>query len=368
MLDWIFLALPPAFPLSVTLYNLVTWRPAGAQALSPLVTRASALVPVRNEEAVVDACVEALLAEPFAEVIVCDDRSTDRTAEILASLEARHPRLRVIHGAPLPPGLVGKAHACHQLAAAATGELLVFIDADTVLSPGGLGGIVARMHDADVVSFLPRERTESPGEALVLPLLHLTYLSWLPLSLIRRSHDPRFLAANGQLLAIRREAYLRFGGYGAVATEVVDDMALCRAAKRAGLRVDFVDGIRIAACRMYRSGREAWEGFSKNLYEGIGGSFPALVGVLALHALCFLVPWIALPFAPVPAAVGVGANLLQRALVAARFGHRPWTVAAHPIGVLALLALAVNSWRWSRRGAIRWRGRIYGSRRARGAA
>lgn len=365
MIAWLLLAAPPLVPLVLTLINLVTWRPATARASPP---RASALVPARNEADGIAACVEALLREPFAEVLVCDDRSTDATPSILAAIAARDPRLRVLSGSPLPPGHVGKAHACHQLAAVATGDLFVFVDADTVLQPGALERIAAATADADVVSLLPFQRTGSAGEALVLPLLHLTYLSWLPLRLVRSVADPRVLAANGQLLAVRREAYARSGGYAAVAAEVVDDMALCRAAKRAGLRVAFVDGACIAVCRMYRSGREAWEGFSKNLYEGIGASLPALLGTLCLYGLCFLLPWLALPFAPLPAAVGVAANLAQRALLARRFRHAPWVVAAHPLGIVTLLALAVNSWRWSRRGTIRWRGRTYAARGQRGLA
>lgn len=361
---WLLLAAPPLLPLAVTLCNLATWRRARAQGL-PTPARASALVPARNEADGIARCVEALLAEPFAEVIVCDDRSTDATPAILAAIAAREPRLRVIPGTPLPPGHVGKAHACHQLATAATGDLLVFVDADTILAPGALAGIGAALKDADVASILPHQETGTAAERLILPLLHLTYFSWLPLRLVRATRDPRFLACNGQLLAVRRDAYARFGGYGAVVTEVVDDMAFCRAAKRAGLRVDFVDGAEVARCRMYRSGREAWEGFSKNLYEGVGGNGAALVGMLALHAACFLLPWVALPFAPVPAAVGVCANLVQRALLAARFGHAAWTVPLHPVGIVALGALAVNSWRWSAQGAIRWRGRVYAARAGR---
>lgn len=373
MLDWLILALPPTLPLVTTMYNLVTWRRADAEGLQRsgppgVLPRASALVPARNEEAGIARCVEALLAEPFAEVIVCDDRSTDATPAILAAIAARDPRLRVILGAPLPVGMVGKAHACHQLAAAATGDLLVFVDADTILAPGALARVAAVTTDADVVSVLPFQETGSPAEALILPLLHLSYLSWLPLRLVRATKDPRFLAANGQLLAVRRAAYHHFGGYGAVASEVVDDMAFCGAAKRAGLRVDFVDGAEVAACRMYRNGREAWDGFSKNLYEGIGGSGPALIGILVLHTAVFLLPWVALPFAPLPAAVGVAANLTQRGLLAARFRHRAWTVPLHPIGILTLCALALNSWRWSKRGAIVWRGRTYRARHERGAA
>ncbi len=367
MISWFLLALPPTLPLALTLFNLASWRPAAAKPAHAPRTRASALVPARDEERGIARCVQALLAEPFDEVIVCDDRSTDGTPAILAALAAGDPRLRVITGRPLPRGAVGKPHACQQLAAAATGDLLVFVDADTVLAPGALAGIAAAAVDADVVSLLPRQEAGSAAERLVLPLLHLTYLSWLPLPLVRATRDPRFLAANGQLLAVRRDAYARFGGHGAVATEVVDDMALCRAAKRAGLRVDFVDGAAIARCRMYRSGREAWEGFSKNLYEGIGGTPAALVATLALHVTCFLLPWLALPFAPAPAAVGVAANLAQRALLAARFGHAPWTVPLHAVGIAWMLALAVNSWAWSRRGVIRWRGRAYRPRHERTA-
>lgn len=364
MLPWLLLAAPPLVPLVSTVLNLVTWRPATATAPPP---RTSALVPARNEADGIVACVEALLAEPFVEVVVCDDRSTDATPALLAALAAREPRLRVLSGTPLPDGCVGKAHACHQLASAATGELLVFVDADTRLLSGALSRISAATADADVVSLLPDQVTGGPAEALVLPLLHLTYLSWLPLRLVRAVSDPRVLAANGQLLAVRRDAYDRFGGYGAVAHEVVDDMAFCRAAKGAGLRVAFVDGARVATCRMYRSGREAWEGFSKNLYEGIGANPLALVGTLALYTSCFLLPWLAWPVAAGPAAVGIGANVLQRALLAWRFKHPAWVVGAHPISVVALLALAVNSWAWSRRGTIRWRGRVYAARRERGA-
>jgi chlorobactene glucosyltransferase len=365
MTAWLLLVAPPLVPLVITAINLATWRPATTRA-PPL--RASALVPARNEEGGIAACVEALLRQPFTEIIVCDDRSTDTTPEILAGLAAREPRLRVLQGVPLPAGRVGKAHACHQLASAASGDLLVFVDADTILQPHALERVSAAVADADVVSFLPLQQTGSAGEGLVVPLLHLTYTSWLPLRLVRALSDPRILAANGQIVAVRREAYARFGGYGSVASEVVDDMAFCRAAKRAGLRVAFVDGACIATCRMYRSGREAWEGFSKNLYEGIGASAGALALTLALYATCFLLPWFALPFAPIPAAVGVLANLTQRVLLAVRFRHAAWVVPAHPVGVLALLALAVNSWRWSRSGTIRWRGRIYAARGARGGA
>ena len=365
MIPVLLVVVPALVPLAVTLVNLVTWRPARESASD--LGKVSALVPARDEEATIAACVTALLAEPVEEVVVLDDHSTDATPRILAEIAAREPRLRVISGRPLPPGVVGKPHACIQLAAAAVGDVLVFVDADVVVRPGGISKLVARLDDAEVVSALPAQHTGGGLEALVIAQLHLTYLSWLPLRLVLYLGDPRILAANGQILAMRPVTYCRAGGFEGVATAVVDDMAFCRAAKQAGLRVDFADGAEIADCRMYRSGADAVAGFSKNLYEGIGGSPLVLAGLTALHVACFLVPWVAWPWVPA-AVLGIVANLAQRALLALRFGHPWWTVAAHPAGILAMGGVAARSWLWTRTGQIRWRGRVYAAHAERSAA
>ncbi|MEZ4235954.1 MAG: glycosyltransferase [Myxococcota bacterium] len=304
------LAAVPALPLAVTLLNLATWR---APAAGGAVPRVSALVPARDEAATIEACVRALLAEPVAEVLVYDDGSTDDTASRVAALAAADPRVRLLSGVPLPAGWVGKPHACHRLAEAATGEVLLFVDADTRLLPGALARLCA--DDADLVTVFPGQRIGSLGEGLVVPLLHLTYLSWLPLALVRRTRDPRVLAANGQVLRVTRAAYDRVGGFAAVRDQIVDDMALCRAAKAAGLRVAFVPGEELATCRMYASAGEAWRGFSKNLYPGLGSPLLALV-VAGLYTACFVAPWVLLPLWPGPAAAGVACNLAQRALIA----------------------------------------------------
>jgi hypothetical protein len=134
-------------------------------------------------------------------------------------------------------------------------------------------------------------------------------------------------------------------------------MAFCRLLKVHGRRVRFLDGTALATCRMYRDARSTLDGFSKNLYPGIGGTPPRLALVLGLYAACFLLPWLALPVAPVPAAVGIGANLLQRLLLRARF-HHPWqAILGHVPSILLFGVIALRSalWSWSGRG--RWRGR-----------
>ena len=249
------------------------------------------------------------------------------------------------------------------------------MDADVRLEPEGLARVAHALRDADVVSAFPRQRMVTWAERLVVPLLSVTYTSWLPLRLVRATQDPRLTAANGQILAIRRHAYSHLGGFASVRCEIVDDVAIVRRAKGLGLRADFIDGDAIATCRMYRSSTEVWRGFSKNLYEGIGASPAALAGVSLAYAFAFVVPYVASVTAAAtsgawlaPALVGVGLNLILRVPLAVRFRHGVGSVVLHPVAVLGLLAIALNSYRWSREGSLRWGGRTYASRTEREAS
>ena len=369
-------------PLAITVINLLSWSRGRAGTTTD--RRVSVLVPARNEAATIEACVRSIAGNRHRvfEIVVCDDQSTDGTAEILDRLRREIPNLRVIAGSAPPPGWVGKPHACHQLAETARGDVFVFVDADVVLEPAGLERLLSFMAPtekapAELVTAVPHQRMESFAERLLMPLLMLTYTSWLPLRLVSASSDPRFVAANGQLLAITRECYRRLSGFAAVAHEIVDDVALCRHAKRHGARVVFADGARMASCRMYDSLGGIWRGFSKNLYEGIGGNPLALALVLWLHVWTFVLPYAALAWTLawtllddgalaqallVPAAVGVGANVCLRALLALRWRQPPEGVLLHPVAVLALCAIAINSYRWSRSGLLQWAGRRYAAR------
>lgn len=357
--------------LAMTLVNLLTWPRGSARATDA--RRWSLLIPARNEAQNIEAAIRSVFAAmpEVGEVVVCDDHSTDTTPQILARLQQEYPQLRVIAGRPLPAGLVGKPHACMQLGDAATGDRLLFLDADVRLERGAferLEGLFAR-HGAAIVTAVPRQETASLLERLVLPMLHLTYASWLPNALVYASKDVRFLAANGQVLAIERSGYEAIGGYAAVKHEVVDDMALCRRAKQQGLRVVFADGHLLAHCRMYASNEALWKGFTKNIYEGIGGNLFALTAVMGLYAAAFLAPLLfvvmaaaGLPQLLLPGIVGLAANLLQRSLLAARHGYGADSVFLHPLGVLVFLVIALDSARRTRLGRIEWSGRIYAER------
>ncbi len=374
--------------LGMTVVNSLTWPRGKRRGRMPSRRKVSILIPARNEADTIEACVRAARdsEHPVAEVIVCDDQSTDGTTEILQRMQEREPAtrhrapLKVIQGTSLPDGWAGKPHACHNLYKAAQGDVLLYIDADTFLDYEGVSRIASLFAelDADIATAVPRQITVGAAEKLILPLLHLTYTSWFPIFLTWRSKDHRFLAANGQVMAITREAYEETGGFEAIKAALVDDMELCKRAKKMGYRVVFADGDRIAECRMYTSWTEIWEGFSKNIYPGLGASKVGLAGVLALYGVAFVSPYALVLSHQAEritepnntlinkdiyniARLGLLNNLMVRALLAKRHQHSFAGALLHPFGVMGLMAIALNSARWYERGQIRWSGRVYAS-------
>ena len=382
------LALPAFLPLGFVLLNAVAWtrgRPlSAAERAAP--GGVSLLIPARDEVTNIECCVRAADAArgPIREIIVYDDGSSDGTGEVLVELQAEVPRLRVIRGGELPEGWVGKPHALHQLSTVASSDVLLYIDADVTLRRDGVLRMLSLLAtpeqvpgglDAAVVTAVPRQCVASLGERLLMPLLHLSYVAWLPMPVVHRTGDPRVLAANGQLLLIRRSVLESVGGWVRLRSSLVDDMALCRLVKRSGRRVVFADGDRMASCRMYPDTVSLWRGFAKNFYEGIGGRPVALIIVMMLHLWLFVAPYVALPIAAVlgqpaltiAAAIGVGANLSLRLVMAIRYRHSLLSALLHPVAVLAMMGILLDSYRWSRRGDIRWRGRSYDNRAGREA-
>ncbi len=228
------------------------------------------IVPARNEEASLAACLQSLVAQSEEifhlgrdwELIVVDDHSTDRTAEIARSF----PSVTVLQADKLQPGWTGKNNAIWTAARKARGKWLLFTDADTIHEPGDLHRAIheATRHKVGMLSYSPRQIVSGLVQRTLMPLVFSELALAYPPAKVSDPNQ-RVAAANGQFLLVEREAYRRLGGHAAVKDRVLEDVELAFLAKRrrVGLRFRYAEDA--VSTRMYRSTGAMIEGWTKNL-------------------------------------------------------------------------------------------------------
>ncbi len=351
-------------------------RPEGSRSNElPLV---SVIIPARNEQRHMRACLEALLAQsyPNYEIIVVDDRSTDGTPGILADIAAKHPRVMVIQGTELPAGWAGKPHALVQGAAVAKGEWLCFMDADTFASPELLWSTYqqAKLAGADMFSILTRQELGSFWEKAVLPLVFLGLAFGFPAEAVNDPRKPDAIA-NGQFILIKHQVYDHTGGHAAVKERIDEDRALAATVKHTGYRLVLADGRLVAHTRMYTSLAEMWEGWTKNIYLGMQGKYGQLLfgAILGLLVSIVLPGWLvgglvwlaaggggSAVIVTAEAALLWGYLLWERSQACHYFNISPWYAFTFPLGALmfTLMMLASTFDVLSGRG-VSWKGRRY---------
>lgn len=346
-----------------------------APADGPLV---SILIPARNEARTIARCVESLARQdyPHCEILVLDDHSEDQTATIVAGLAGRYPSVRLLAGRPLPPDWHGKAFACAQLAGAATGEWLLFVDAETIhsLHSVSIALRVAQQRDAGLLTMIPRLEVGSFAEALLLPTVPLTFAAVLPLGLVMRSRSPLISGAFGPFLLFRRDIYERLGGHAAVRADIVEDMELSRLVKRHGGRVVWIDGAELVRVRLYHGLREAWHGLAKSAFAAINYSLSGLLVGVPLCVLALLAPYgfllvglLGRQRSPASALAVLWLPLCQIALIWTAYLLLLWrfrlplgVVALHGATIAAIILYTVYSAYEARFGAgVVWKGRSY---------
>jgi glycosyltransferase involved in cell wall biosynthesis len=318
-------------------------------------------VPARNEEASLEACLDSLVSQTTIdfEIIVVDDGSTDRTRAIAESI----PGVKVIEPGPLPDGWTGKNNAVAAGAREACGEWLLFTDADTVHKPGSLAKAVAeaRKQKADLLSYSPEQEVHSFWERAVMPVIFAELARKYPPA---RMSDPssKLAAANGQYVLVSRSAYDAVGGHAAVATSLLEDVALARKVKAAGYRISFRYGGEAVRTRMYRNFRQLREGWTKNLAL----LFPSAVPLALWSIVEFAAVVTGLVFATILVFGGDWKHaifyLIVPFLTVMRIAtaHFSWT--SNLLGVLGLPVFAyllVRSKFFHKRGKISWKGRMY---------
>lgn len=339
--------------LVINLARFPVLRPGDDTALPDV----SLLVPARDEARQLLVTLPAMLAQGAGEVIVLDDQSGDATAAVARDLIGDRTAARVVEGAVLPEGWKGKPWACHQLAEAATGSVLVFCDADVHLAPGALAAAVAQMRRqrAAVFSVFPRQRTVSLGEHLVVPLIDDVLLCFLPFPLLSLP-VPAAATAHGSCLVLERAAYQRLGGFAAVRTQMVEDVALARLTRRAGLRLGLALGGPMVQVRMYTSYEEIVTGLSRGLRSVVGGSGSLLVAGWLWQLTVYTLPWVRV-LADRRWALAVGLGVAERALVEVKTTrYAVWQAALTPLVAPAAGPVVARALRRT----ATWRGRTYG--------
>jgi chlorobactene glucosyltransferase len=336
--------------------------------------RLSVFIPARNEEANLARCLTSLQAQdyPNYDLWVLDDHSNDKTAAIAAGLASGDERIHLIHGTDLPAGWLGKHWACHQLAQASQSELLLFTDADTAYHPQALSGAVALMVHGryDLLSAVPLEEMKTFGEKLLVPYFLLGIFGFVPLFLASALRAPELAFSVGQFLLFRRTAYEKIGGYAAVRAEVADDVALGQRVLASGLRWTLADATDRVHCRMYHNFSEAWAGFSKNMFAGMGYRlipylfiwlwsgviFLEPLGVLLLAGLGVRSPF----FSPELAWLSLLLGGLLWAIPYLRLKLPVYMVLAYPLIFCLMFVLALRSLVLAFSGAASWKGRKLG--------
>lgn len=337
------------------------------------------IVPARNEEDCLGACLASLVSqseETFAlgrdwELIVVDDRSTDRTAQIAQSFAG----VTLLRAAELEPNWTGKNNAVWTAARKARGRWLLFTDADTLHEPGNLGRAIheAQRHKVGALSYSPRQIVSGLAQRSLMPLVFSELALAYPPAKVS---DPaqRLAAANGQFLLIEREAYRKLGGHAAVSEKILEDVELAFLAKRrkVGLRFRYAEDA--VATRMYRTNRAMIEGWTKNLALLFDNTL-VLAGWRVLDfLLLFGLPFVAAALwnsrLPMRSFTWLGAGwliglvwvrTLFRFYARAAKSNFPFAdCAVSPLGLPLLIFLLVASWLRHKLGhRVEWKGRSY---------
>jgi chlorobactene glucosyltransferase len=317
----------------------------------------SILVPARNEALNIEKCIRSLLAQeyPSFEVIALDDQSTDATRSILEDIQKEKPTLKILGGEPLPSGWLGKHWACHQLAQASRGELLLFTDADTWHEHYALRDSIAALlqEGVDLLTAFPHEQVITWGEKLTVPVIAFAPFSFVPVFLARWLGFSSMVITIGQFMLFRRSAFEAIGGYEAVRLHPLDDVKFGRRILRHGFQWLLVDGTHHVHCRMYRDFHSSVAGLTRSLFAFFTHHVPLYVLAWAWIGIMFLEPIVVIFlnglgiqttfFRPYLVWIAVLEAVLLFLLIYLRFRFPVYLVLFYPVSICLFVWLAFRS-------------------------
>ena len=323
------------------------------------------IIPARNEEAVIAACIESLARQPeIAQILVIDDQSSDKTADVIRGCMRETANLRLLEAGPLPDGWVGKNHALWVGVQQATSPWLLFTDADVTHACNSVRCALEIAHEqkAALVSFSPEQISHNWYEKALIPFVYLRLAKKFSYDQVNDPKSP-IAAANGQFLLIRRDVYDAIGGHRGVAGEVLEDVAIALRVKQAGHRIWFGSGKGLVRARMYTSFGAMWDGWKKNLYRLMGGTpwtaFREMESTLPWIAILLIILGLKFPFLLFLGVLFLVARQTIYGLDLAR-NHYPFSLLYYYVPAAFLYVGVLGaSYRSHAKGRIAWKGREY---------
>ncbi|PCK20393.1 glycosyl transferase [Bacillus pumilus] len=361
------------FQFIFTVWNMKQFPVLKQASLSPdELISLSILIPARNEEERLEACLQSIVDQRFypKELIVLDDHSTDQTRAIVERFAEKYPWIHVQSGQALKRGWLGKSYACSQLAEAASSDWLLFLDADVRLKCGAIEAVYKQLstQKTGMLSGFPEQKTGTLFEHLVVPMMMFTIGCHLPVKWVRKSSNPVFAAAHGGFIAIEKNCYHAIGGHEVIKDSLVDDMALAKRVKEKGFPFTLASIHPFVYMRMYESGQEVWEGYRKNLFPGVNRNIGLLSVFFCLYTVLYLVPVICFMIALVQLDVlnlclailcyGLGVSI--KAAIDIENGRTSAMAFLLPVSILSLIAIGFASMKIGlKKEGYEWKGRRY---------
>ncbi len=249
----------------------------------------SVLIPARNEAKSIGKLLNDLVASEYVslEIIVYNDQSYDDTMNIVHHFTTIYPHVKLINGSGLKKGWLGKNYACYNLAKAAKGEILLFLDADVRVGKKIIEKSIAYLekYGLDLLSIFPKQILSNIGVKCVVPIMNWILLSLLPMFLIRYSSLSSLSAANGQFMMFNAKTYQLLQPHELFRGNAVEDIAIIREYKKRKLKTATLLGDKEISCKMYGNLPEAIDGFSKNIFQFFGGTVPVTVLFLIITTI-----------------------------------------------------------------------------------